>query len=94
MGVLARTLEGDRRLVVDAASIGALLYLAVVGSAVAFTLYFWLLRHLPATRVALISYAAPVVAVAVGALAFAEPVTARTVLGGALVLGGIGLASR
>jgi drug/metabolite transporter (DMT)-like permease len=94
MGVLAGALERGRPVVLDAPSVGSVLYLAVVGSALAFTVYFWLLRHLPATRLALISYAVPVVAVAVGAVAFAEPVTARTVAGGVLVMAGIALASR
>ncbi|HVS13975.1 MAG TPA: EamA family transporter [Thermoanaerobaculia bacterium] len=94
MGALARLLEQGRPLVLDGPSVGSVLYLAVIGSALTFTIYFWLLRHLPATRLALISYAVPVVAVAIGALAFAEPVTARTVAGGLLVMAGIGLASR
>jgi drug/metabolite transporter (DMT)-like permease len=92
--VLARVLERGRPVVLDAPSVGSVLYLAVIGSAVTFTLYFWLLRHLPATRMALIAYAVPVVALILGALVFGEPVTARTLAGGALVMAGIGLASR
>ena len=94
MGAAAATVERERALVFDTTSISSLLYLAVIGSVVTFTLYFWLLQHLPATRVALIAYAVPVVAVLIGALAFDEPVTARTVAGGLLVMAGIGLASR
>jgi drug/metabolite transporter (DMT)-like permease len=94
MGAAAVALERGRPFVFDAASIGALLYLAIAGSAVTFTVYFWLLRHMPATRLALIAYVIPVVAIVVGWLVFREPVTARFVAGGMLVLGGVALAGR
>jgi drug/metabolite transporter (DMT)-like permease len=94
MAPLARVVERQRPVVFDAVSVGALLYLAVLGTAVTFTLYFWLLRHTPATRLALITYALPVVAVAVGALGLGEPVTWKMALGGALVVGGVGWAMR
>jgi drug/metabolite transporter (DMT)-like permease len=94
MGAGALALERDEQLVFDAASIGALLYLAIAGSAVTFTVYFWLLRHMPATRLSLIAYMIPVVAVVVGWALFDEPVTARSIAGGALVLVGVALAGR
>jgi drug/metabolite transporter (DMT)-like permease len=94
MGAAAVLLERDQRLVFDSVSVGALLYLAIAGSAVTFTVYFWLLRHMPATRLSLIAYMIPVVAVAVGWLVFHEPVTARSLGGGALVLVGVALAGR
>lgn len=78
----------------DALSVGALLYLAVPGSAVTFLVYYWLLGHLPASRLALIAYAVPVVAVVVGALALGETLTAQVLAGGALVVAGVALASR
>jgi drug/metabolite transporter (DMT)-like permease len=92
MGALAIATERHRTFVLDAASVGALLYLAVFGSAVTFTAYYWLLRHVRATRVSLIAYTTPVVAVAVGALFLGEPVTVRTLAGSALVVFGVALA--
>jgi len=92
MGALALSLERDRPPVFDAVSVGALLYLAVLGSAVTFSLYFWLLTHVSATRMSLIAYTAPVVAVSVGALVFDEPLTWRILCGAALVIGGVALA--
>jgi len=94
VGALALAFESGARLVFDARSVGALLYLAVLGSAVTFTVYYWLLSHAPATRVALVAYTIPVVAVLVGALLFHEPVRPRLVLGGALVLAGVAVVSR
>ncbi len=91
MGVLAARYESERTFVLDAVSVSALLYLAVMGSAVTFTLYYWLLSHLPAKRLALIAYIIPVIAMLIGA-AKGEPVTLQTVGGSAMVLGGVALA--
>jgi drug/metabolite transporter (DMT)-like permease len=76
------------------ASVVAMLYLGVVGSALVFGLYFWLLQHLTATRTSLIAYLSPVVAVAVGTLFLGEPLTPRLVLGALVVLVGTALASQ
>lgn len=94
VGGVALRLERHVALVFDLRSLGALLYLAIPGSAVTFTLYYWLLSHVPATRVALMAYTIPIVAVAVGALVFAEPVRVRLLLGGALVLAGVAIVNR
>lgn len=94
MGGVALLVERDAKLVFDARSVGALLYLAVLGSAVTFTVYYWLLARLPATRLALMSYLIPVVAVIVGALLFDEPLRPRLVAGSALVLAGVVIVSR
>jgi drug/metabolite transporter (DMT)-like permease len=94
VGTLALLFERGAPLVFDLRSVGALLYLAVFGSAVTFTVYYWMLAHTPATRVALIAYTIPIVAVAVGALLFQEPVRPRVVLGGLLVLMGVAVVTR
>jgi drug/metabolite transporter (DMT)-like permease len=94
VGGFAVAFERGATLVFDLRSVGALLYLAVLGSAVTFTVYYWMLSHAPATRVSLIAYTIPVVAVAVGALLFQEPVRPRVVLGGLLVLAGVAIVNR
>jgi drug/metabolite transporter (DMT)-like permease len=94
MGAVALLVERGRPLVVDARSMGALLYLAILGSAVTFTIYYWLLANMPATRLALMSYLIPIVAVAVGALLFDEPLRPRLLAGSALVLAGVVIVSR
>jgi drug/metabolite transporter (DMT)-like permease len=94
MGLVALAFERGRPLVLDARSVGALVYLTVFGSAVTFTVYYWLLARVSATRVALTSYLIPIVAVAVGALAFGEPVRPRLLAGSVLVLAGVVAVSR
>lgn len=91
---VAWTTERDMAIRWGARPILAVLYLALVGSALAFTLYYWLLRRLPASRLALINYATPVVAVLVGTLFLGEPFTARIAIGALLVVSGVALAMR
>jgi drug/metabolite transporter (DMT)-like permease len=94
MGALAALLERHRPVSFDGRSVASLFYLALVGSALAFSLYFWLLRHLPATQMALVAYTAPVLAVVVGSIAFDEPITLRLLIGAVLVAAGVALALR
>jgi drug/metabolite transporter (DMT)-like permease len=94
VGALALILERHQAPVLDLRSLGALVYLAVLGSAVTFTVYYWLLSHAPATRVGLIAYTIPVVAVAVGAVAFGEPIRAKVLAGGLAVLTGVAIVNR
>jgi drug/metabolite transporter (DMT)-like permease len=88
----AWTTEADRAIEWRTGPVLALFYLAVVGSSLAFTLYYWLLRRLPATSLSLVNYATPVVAVLVGALFLDEPFTVRILLGAALVVVGVAVA--
>lgn len=94
MALASIWLEAGRPLVLDAVSVSAIVYLAIPGSVVTFTLYYWTLDRVPATRLSLITLAIPVVAVGVGALFLDEPLSGRTGAGAALVLLGVGLALR
>ncbi|MEU2610746.1 EamA family transporter [Micromonospora sp. NPDC007271] len=67
----------------------ALAYLMVAGSLIAFTAYVWLLHHAPISLVATYAYVNPAVAVALGALLAAEPVTNQVLLGGAVIVAGV-----
>ncbi len=93
MGGVALATERGRPVSLDAVSVGALLYLALLGSAVTFSLYYWLLARLPATRLSLIAYLIPVVAVGVGIVCLDEALTVRILTGSALVLIGVALAA-
>ncbi|MBY9074008.1 EamA family transporter [Nocardioides sp. WL0053] len=61
-------------------------YLVVFGSMVAFTSYVWLLSNAPISLVATYAYVNPVVAVFLGWLILAEPVTGPIVIGGGVVV--------
>ncbi|MCX5068319.1 EamA family transporter [Micromonospora lupini] len=69
----------------------ALGYLMVAGSLVAFTAYVWLLQNAPISLVSTYAYVNPAVAVGLGALLVAEPITPRVLLGGAVIVAGVAL---
>ncbi|EMA67728.1 hypothetical protein C461_08374 [Halorubrum aidingense JCM 13560] len=86
--------ETQQAPVTDLPALASLLFLGVLASAVAYAIYFTLLDRLGAFEINLVSYAVPVVATTTGALLLAEPVTAMTVAGFAVIIAGFGLLKR
>lgn len=66
-------------------------YLAVLGSVVAFLLYYWLLKRWDASRCGMVSVATPILAVVLGTLVENEPFTPAIITGAVLVLTGVTL---
>jgi drug/metabolite transporter (DMT)-like permease len=74
---------------------GALLYLAIVGSVAAFLLYFYLLDKTSLLVTSTLVFVFPLVALVTDALfERALPLTARSYLGAAIVLGGLAVSLR
>jgi drug/metabolite transporter (DMT)-like permease len=69
----------------------SIVYLAVMGSAIGFPLYFYLLKKLNAERVALIALITPVTALLVGAYLNDEVISTRVWLGTALIIAGLAI---
>jgi len=67
---------------------GAMAYLTIAGSTIAYTAYVYAIQHLPISTVALYAYVNPLIAVVLGALLLGEPFSIRIVIAGALVLAG------
>ena len=91
MSLASGELAGFRLDAVSGNSLIALGYLAVVGSLVAFTVYGWLLRVAPLPLIATYAYVNPVVAVILGAIVRSEPVDARTVVAGGVIVFAVAL---
>ncbi|HET7011870.1 MAG TPA: EamA family transporter [Anaerolineales bacterium] len=68
----------------------ALAWLGVLGSCVAYLLYFGLLQSVGPTRATLVTYVFPVVGVALGVIFLGERLDLNLALGAALVVAGIG----
>jgi drug/metabolite transporter (DMT)-like permease len=68
-----------------------LFYLALVGTVVAFLLYYWLMRNMDVTKTMLIALVTPVVAVLLGMIVLEEELGWRTFAGGLMIMAGIGL---
>lgn len=67
------------------------LYLVTFGSLIGFTAYFYVLAHTTAAKASTYAYVNPVVAVFLGWALASEPVTARTGLAAAVILGGVAI---
>ncbi len=69
----------------------SLLYLTVIGSVVAFALYYWLVRKMDVTNTMLIALVTPVVAVILGMIVLHEKLNWRLLAGSVCIISGIGL---
>ena len=76
---------------VSARSIAGFAYLTTIGSLVGFTAFIWLIQHQPASRVATYAYVNPVVAVFLGWAIAGEPLTLRTLIAAAIIIGAVAL---
>ncbi|GAB4496336.1 MAG: drug/metabolite exporter YedA [Saprospiraceae bacterium] len=72
----------------------SMLYLIIIGSALAFTLYMYALKHLSATVSSLYTYINPVVAILLGWLLLGESLTPMVVAGMAVTIVGVWLVNR
>jgi drug/metabolite transporter (DMT)-like permease len=67
----------------------SLFYLALVGTVIAFLLYYWLVLKIDVTKSMLIALVTPVVAVILGMIVLDEEIGWRTLMGGAMIMLGI-----
>lgn len=70
-------------------SVAAVAYLIVFGALIAYTAYTYLINHAPPARAATYAYVNPVVAVFLGWLFRGEPITIRTVIAAAIIIGSV-----
>ena len=91
---VAFALERDAAVSWTASAISSVLYLAIMGTVVTFSLFFWLLRYAPAHRLALIAYVTPAIALFLGWAFAGEPLTISTLTGAGCVLCGVLLVVR
>jgi len=82
----------------DPRGLGALVYLVVFGSAIAFTAFTYALTHLPASKVMTYAFVNPAIAVfagwaagMIGLLDTPEPITLPTLLGMVVIISGVAL---
>ncbi len=70
---------------------GAILYLAIFGTATGFPLYYYLLKNISAERIALITLITPVTALLIGAWLNGEVISTNVWVGTGLILGGLAI---
>ena len=91
LGALALATERTQAVHFTQTSVLALAYLIVFGNGVAFLTYFTLMRVMPVTRLNLLTYITPIVAVLLGVFFAGEQIAPTAILGAAVVFAGIGL---
>jgi drug/metabolite transporter (DMT)-like permease len=89
--VLAFTLERPLAVAWTPESILSVVWLGLLGSGLAYLCFFRTLQRWGATRTSLVAYLLPIVGIALGAVVLHEPIAATTLVGAALVIGGIAL---
>jgi drug/metabolite transporter (DMT)-like permease len=72
-------------------SLVALVYLISIGSMLGYNAYAWLLRHAPLSLIGTYAYVNPVVAVGLGTIFLAEPISARTLIAAAVILAAVAM---
>lgn len=82
-------LDGCPPAAMPVASVASIAYLGFFATPLGFALYFYILKHLAATQVSLISLLTPVMALVVGHLTNHEPLTARLMAGTLLILSAV-----
>jgi drug/metabolite transporter (DMT)-like permease len=87
--VLALLADGGVVLPTQLSAVIAIAWLGVLGSFLAYVLFFFLIEHLGATMASMVTYLFPVVGVGLGVLALGEPMDVRLAVGTILVLIGI-----
>jgi drug/metabolite transporter (DMT)-like permease len=89
--VLAMTLGGGIGLPNRGDALLAVMWLGLLGSGLAFLVFFRLLARWGATRTSMVAYLLPVFGLILGALVLEEPVDVRLISGTALVIAGVAL---
>lgn len=72
-------------------AIWSILYLAVIATAIGFNLFYYILKHMPASRVALLTLLTPVLSLWIGNLFNGEVISRTAWLGTMLILAGMSL---
>ena len=88
-GLVWLVTDGSLPAMVPPRSGAAIVYLGIFGSVIGFALYYYVIKHLEASKVALITLVTPVIALLLGNLLNGETISLRLWLGTALILFGL-----
>lgn len=78
----------------SAAAMGSLIVLSLVGTSIAYILYYWLIEHTGATRTSLVTYLIPITGIFWGAAFLQERIEWEAVVGLMLIIAGIAFVNR
>lgn len=81
--------DGQLPQVISPRALGAIVYLGTFGSVLGFVMYFYVLKHMEASRTALVTLITPVLALLLGRQLNQEPLTPEILLGSGCILLGM-----
>ncbi len=79
---------------VSPVNMGAVLYMAIAGSIIAFILWYWALAKGGIVRMAPVQFAMPVISLSLAAVVFGEQLTAAIVVSAVIIVSGIAIARK
>ena len=82
-------IEGSPGYGMSAESVLSLLGLGVLGTGLAYVLFYWLIDNIGSVRSSLVTYVVPVIALFLGWLVLDEGIGLNVILGSALIIGGV-----
>lgn len=89
MLLFAPLIEDMNKIKIGTSSLLSIVYLALFGTVVTFTTYYWLMKRIKIVMLSISSFITPIVAVILGWLILGEKLSIRTLFGSGLVLVGI-----
>jgi drug/metabolite transporter (DMT)-like permease len=89
--VLAFVFERPLQVGMTPTAMFAVIWLGLLGSGLAYLIFFRILGRWGATRTSMVAYLLPVYGIALGALVLSEPIDIRLLIGTALIIGGVAL---
>ncbi len=91
VGIVGLAIGETSRFTLNPRTFGALAYLTIVGSLIAYSAYVYALSHMRTTHTSLYAYVNPVVAVFLGWLILSEPLTWLSIVAMIVILAGVAL---
>ena len=91
IGLLAVSVftESRSNIIYDSKTVGSIFYLGIIGTAIAFSLYFYLLKTMEATKISMIAFITPLVALFLGIVFRSEVLDPLSILGSLMVVIGV-----
>jgi putative membrane protein PagO len=85
--------EDVRSMRLDPLTITSILYLGILGTVIAFGLYFWIIKHIDVTFLSYMTFIIPILACLLGWIFLHETLTINVLFGAGLIFAGIALAT-
>jgi len=93
VSALAASIEQSNPMTYNSATWGSIVYLAAIGSAGGFTLFYWVVKRVDVTVVSYQTFIIPIIAVVLGRVFLGETLSGKVGIGAVFILGGITVAT-